>query len=167
MTETSSTALQGYNFAGSKYGNEKRRQAVVVYLVEGTISKTSRVTRIPQSTLRDWRKEEWFDLVSVEVRAETNDQIRADYTAIIQEGNRVALEGLKAGDVKPKDAIIMSAVAFDKRQLLDNMPTNITQSEGSRGIQAKLEEISRRLTEQERIDNAKVVSEQSSDDSQT
>ncbi len=50
----------------------------------------------------------------------------------------------------------MAGISYDKKRLSENLPTSITQSEGSKGIQAKLQELSNRLTQRE----ASVVSDQ-------
>ena len=48
---TLSNALQGYTFAGSKYTNEQRIEAVANYMILGTLSKTSEACGIPLATL--------------------------------------------------------------------------------------------------------------------
>jgi hypothetical protein len=62
------------------------------------------------------------------------------------------------------DALLIAAISYDKKRLSENMPPSITQSEGNKGIQAQLQELSNRLTESERADKARVVSEQKKDD---
>ena len=51
---------------------------------------------------------------------------------------------------------MIAAISYDKKRLSEGMFTIITQSEGGKGIQAKLEELSERLIQRE----ASVVSEQ-------
>ena len=152
MTETYLTVFDGCDFSGSKYSNEDRMNAVANYLAHGTFTKASKATGVPASTIRGWTKTEWWDALTAQLRSETDDRMRAEYTQIIHEGNRVALEGLASGEVKPKDAVVMSAISFDKRQLLDSKPTSITQKDSNANIQAKLEQVSRDLRKLEGMD---------------
>ena len=84
MTETinrdsnaRSTALENYDFAGSKYGNEDRINAVVSYLINGTCTKAEKSTGIPASTIRTWTKSDWWQPVTAEVRSEKEEEFRA------------------------------------------------------------------------------------------
>jgi hypothetical protein len=52
---------------------------------------------------------------------------------------------------------MIAAISYDKLRLSENLPTNIIQKDGSKGIQAKLDELSERITETERVGNAKLV----------
>jgi len=100
MTETYLTVFDGCDFSGSKYSNEDRMNAVANYLAHGTFTKASKATGVPASTIRGWTKTEWWDALTAQLRSETDDRMRAEYTQIIHEGNRVALEGLASGEVK-------------------------------------------------------------------
>ena len=77
MTETYSNALQGYTFPGSKNTNEQRMDAVVNYMLLGTLSKASEACGIPLTTLYDWKKTEWWEPLAVEARNEKEDEHHA------------------------------------------------------------------------------------------
>ena len=170
--ETYSKVLQGYTFAGSKYSNEQRIEAVANYMILGTLSKASEACGIPLTTLYDWKKTEWWEPLAVETRNEKEDEHHAAFSGIIEKATKRAEDALEHGETKlvkvkdgyeerlvpvgAKDALMIAAISYDKKRLSENLPTSITQSEGSKGIQAKLEELSRRLEQRE----VSVISEQ-------
>ncbi len=169
---TTSLALAGYNFQGSKYSNEQRIEAVVNYMVHGTLTKASEACSIPLTTLHDWKQTEWWEQLTEEVRNEKEDEFRAAFTRIIDAANKRVEEALEKGEAKlvktkdgyeerrvpvgAKDATMIAAISYDKLRLSMNLPTSISQSSGNSGIQAKLEELSRKLEKRE----ASVISEQ-------
>jgi hypothetical protein len=169
---THSTALQGYKFAGSTYTNEQRIKAVVNYMILGTLSKTSEACGIPLTTLYDWKKTEWWGPLAVEARNEKEDEHHAAFSRIIDKATKRAEDALEHGETKlvktkdgyeerlvpvsAKDALMIAAISYDKKRLSENLPTSITQSEGNKGIEAKLIELSRKLERRE----VSVVSEQ-------
>jgi hypothetical protein len=171
-SETCMTALQGQDFSGSKYGNEDRINAVVSYLINGTYTKAEKATGIPASTIRTWAKSEWWQQLSVEVRALKEEEFRAGFSRLIDAGIARTEDALLEGEIKlvktkegyeerrvpvgAKDATTIAAIAYDKLRLSENLPTAITQSESSKSLQAQLEELSDRLNEREK----KIVSEQ-------
>ena len=159
--EAQRTALEGYDFSGSKYGNEDRRNAVVNYQVHGSYKKTAEVTGIPASTIRGWAKSDWWLDVSTTVRAETDDKVRAKMLQIVDSAQDRVLEALP--EASAAQAATVMGISFDKVRILDNQPTVITQG-SSGGIQAQLEELSTQLTEQDRKAEAKVVREQKKDE---
>jgi len=176
MTETYSTALQEYNFAGSKYTNEQRIEAVVNYMVQGTLSKASESCGIPLTTLYDWKQTEWWEALAEEVRSQKEEEHHAGFSRIIEAAIKRVEDALEHGDTKlvktkdgyeerrvpvgAKDALMISAISYDKKRLSENLPTSISTSTGTQGIQARLEEIADQMLELERLDEAKLVSEQ-------
>ena len=100
-----------------------------------------------------------------EMRARKQEELDALLTEIIHKANEAVMDRLRNGDfvmvggelkrkpVAAKEAAIIGAVSFDKRQLGRNMPTTITSKESSRESLHKLAEKFReiaRKTEQER-----------------
>jgi hypothetical protein len=77
--ETYSNALQGYTFPGSKYTNEQRIDAVVNYMILGTLSKASEACGIPLTTLYDWKQTEWWEPLAEEARNEKEDEHHAAF----------------------------------------------------------------------------------------
>ena len=192
---THSPALTGYTFPSSPYTNQDRIKACTVYLVSGTLKGTSKACGIPITTLYDWKKTDWWQQLSESVRIEKEDEFRAGFTRIIDAAIGRTEEALVKGEAKlvktkdgyeerrvpvgAKDATMIAAISYDKLRLSMNLPTSISQSSGNSGIQAKLEELSRkleqrevsviseqyRLTETQRAENAKLVGEPDKGDS--
>ena len=176
MTETYSTALQKCNFAGNKYTNEQRIEAVVNYMVQGTLSKASEICRIPLTTLYDWKQTEWWDALAEEVRSQKEEEHHAGFSRIIEAAIKRAEDALEHGDTKlvkikdgyeerrvpvgARDALMIAAISYDKKRLSENLPTSISASTGTQGVQARLEELADRTLELERLEKAKLVSEQ-------
>ena len=142
----------------SKYTDDIRREACLQYAIKGNQAAVCKDMDIPAATLHGWKESEWWQQLTEEHRNETNAQIRASYTQIIQKGADVALTALNSGEVKGKDAMTISAIAYDKVRLIDNMPTSITSS-GNTALQNEFEKLSKRTQELEHQANAKIVSD--------
>ena len=141
-----SKALSTCNFAGSKYGVQERIQVAVAFLVEGNVSRTSKVTAIPETTIRDWRKTAWWEQLCAEVRGEKEEEFQAGFTRIVDSAIGQVEDRLQRGDVRlvktrdgheqvrvpvsAKDAIVIAAIGYDKLRLSLNLPTSIRGSSG-------------------------------------
>jgi hypothetical protein len=163
--------VKGYTFAGSPYTNEQRIDAVVNYMILGTLSKTSEACGIPLTTLYDWKKTEWWEPLAVEARNEKEDEHHAAFSRIIDKATKRVEDALEHGETKmlktkdgyekhlvpvgAKDALMIAAISYDKKRLSENLPTSITSSD-NKGIEAKLIELSNKLERRE----VSVVSEQ-------
>lgn len=121
------------------YTLEDKFKAATAYMLEGTLRGASRVVGIPYETIRDWKKESyWQDLVT-QVIEEHADEYKAANHKIIQLAQEVALTRLREGDpfvdkggnvrFKPvalREAVLSFAVAVDKQRLLLNQPSSIS-----------------------------------------
>ncbi len=142
---------------GSKYTDEDRRKAVVLYLVLGSDTAVAKESGYPRRTISRWRNSDWWEQVVTTVSGEIEDKLRATFRKVALEGGQSALDAIRSKDVKGKEAMIMSGIAYDKLRLSENRPTSITgQSTG--GIQHKLEEIADQMLELQRRADAKLVS---------
>ncbi len=161
MTEKTETGSlkQGLVPTGSKYTDEDRRKAVVLYQVMGTDQAVAREMGIPDRTITGWRHSDWWEQVAATVSGEIEDKLRATFRKVALEGTQLALDAIRSKELKGKEAMITAGIAYDKLRLSENRPTSITgQSTG--GIQSKLEEIADRMLELEHQAEAKLVSEQ-------
>jgi hypothetical protein len=150
---------QGLVPTGSKYTDADRRRAVVLYIVLGTDTAVAKELGCPRRTVGDWRRTDWWEQESTVVRHEIEDKLRATFRKVALEGTQLALEAIRSKELKGKEAMVTAGIAYDKLRLSENRPTSITgQSTG--GIQSKLEEMADRMLELERLDEAKLVSEQ-------
>ena len=144
---------------GSKYSDEDRRKAVVLYLVHGSDTRVAQESGINRTTICKWRNHsDWWDQVATTVSGEIEDKLRATFRKVALEGTQLALDAIRSKELKGKEAMITAGIAYDKLRLSENRPTSIS-GNATGGIQSKLEEIADRMLEMERIEKAKLVSE--------
>ena len=125
---------------GSKYTDEQRREAAILFATKGNISATSTALDIPRTTIGTWTKEDWWDQIVSEVRQEKADEHIANYHALVTEGQRIALE--KLPEASARDAMIIAATATDKARLLLNQPTSISgKHEGMTELMRQFEQL--------------------------
>ena len=127
---------------GSQYSDEQRINAVGHYLVLGNLRRVQDATGIPNQTLSDWSKSEWWHRAVGQIRAERNDELDNRLSAAVDKALDGIMDRLEHGDaqvidgeirrvpVKARDLAVVTGVTFDKRQLLRSMPTSINQSAG-------------------------------------
>ena len=109
---------------GSKYSDSDRLEAIRAYAITGNYTKTAELVGIPERTVNDWGKQEWWESELAKVRDEKQQEHIAQYHALVTEGTRIALE--KLPEASAKDAMIIAATATDKARLLLNQPTSIS-----------------------------------------
>ena len=148
---------------GSRYTDEQRREAAIQYAIKGNLRHISKAMDIPRTTLRDWRKQEWFDTILAEVRHENADKHIALYSELTEKAltkASKAVDKLKINELSPNDIkalVVTGATSTDKARLLMNQPTSISgKAEGMSELMAKFEKIER---DHQNIKNS-VVSEQ-------
>jgi len=144
----------------SKYSDEDRRRVAIEYHIHGTQTKVAKITGIPQTTISDWLKTEWFVEQSQAIEAQTEQLILAKNRQIIDASQDELLDRVLNGDsklVKTKKVIehddgssevvedyelkrvpmpgrdlnITSGTVQDKRRTQLNLPTSISTSQNS------------------------------------
>ncbi len=160
MTEKTETSplKQGLVPTGSKYTDEDRRQAVVLYLTLGTNTAVAKELGCDDSTISRWRETEWWEQEAQKVAEEIEDEFRANLRKVALKGAERALTCIEEGTVTGKDSMVISGIAYDKLRLSENRPTTISAT--TSGVQAKLEQLADRTLELERQRKEKLVSEQ-------
>ena len=138
---------------GSKYTDEQRIEAATQYAVTGLLSKTSQATGIPDSTLSEWTKTEWWVDVIGRVRSEKTDEHRARYSEILTLAQDRTVEALPTATAQ--QAAVIGGVAFDKLRLIDHQATSIS---GKAESMTALAQEFRRLSEQWEEKQVNVVS---------
>ncbi len=149
------------------YSEQDKRRAVVAYFATGSSVKAAELTGICGRSIRHWRQTaEWWAEMLEQVRRENQDELDAQYSAIIAKAQEEVMDRLKNGDVvlvktgdgygekrKPvsgKDVAVIGAVTFDKRQILRNAPALA-------GTNKALEEITKQLEEIGRAERARII----------
>ena len=141
---------------GSKYSDEDRRRAVLEYSIYGVMSKVSKSTGIPEPTLSKWKNSDWWVSLRVEVETEKEEHILAQHTAIVEKVGEEIQDRLDNGDtqlvqgkpvkvpVKARDLALVGGISFDKRRLILNQPTSITDKSANMDVLLKqFEQIAR------------------------
>ena len=124
---------------GSHYSDEDRRQAAIQFCLHGNYKEVEKQTGIPDSTVQAWAKQPWFETILGEVRSEANALIQARSLKTLHKAFDEIEDRLEQGDavvtkfgdtvrvpVKARDAAVIAAIMFDKRQILLRQPTSIT-----------------------------------------
>lgn len=136
------------------YPEKVKIEVVTLYAVTGNTQKVSELTKVPEATIKSWRRQEWFRDLLTEIREENNEKIDAKFTEIVEKSLDLITERLQNGDyvINPKtgelyrkpvnirDLSIVSAINIDKRQLLRGLPTSRTEAVGSSNKLEKLAE---------------------------
>ena len=112
----------------SKYTDTEKLNAAVIYLSFGNLNKTAQATNIPQRTLYDWSKSDWWDKLCTRIRQEKRTEFDAGFTRIIDKAINHIENQLDSGNVSARDAATIMGITFDKRQVLNMQPTSITKS---------------------------------------
>lgn len=145
---------------GSQYTDEQKREAAAHYVVVGNCVKVSEITGIPERTLSDWKRADWWPALLQETRLAKQDEMDGKIGQIIDAGLNKIQERIEHGDyvvdskngglmVKPvaaRDLSTVVGIVFDKQRILRNLPTSISQSSESsllKKMAAEFEEISR------------------------
>lgn len=140
---------------GSKYTDEQRRQAAILYAINGTATSVESELNIPARTVNDWRNSEWWESIVAEVRLENNDRLIAKAQQIIDSATDITLE--KLPEASAKDAATIGAIYVDKLRLSLNQPTSISgKAEGIEDLAAQFRALSKQWEEK----HINVVSEQ-------
>lgn len=135
MNESAADQRTMSNMAtGSRYSDQQRREAVMLYVLHGNWRRVSELTRIPERTLNDWSIQPWFATMLAELRAEKGAEFDGALTRVLDEATKQLLDRLQHGDpyivggqvkrrpVAAIDLAIIAGVAFDKRQLCRSLP---------------------------------------------
>ena len=141
--------------AGSKYDDTQRKVAAVSYASTGVYSRVSQQVNIPERTLREWGKSEWWDTIVAEVRTENKDKHIAQYADLMQRAYDQCKD--KIEEASARDAMIIMATAQDKARILQSLPN--TYQGKAEGIEALAEQF-RALSEQWEEKQTNVVSTQ-------
>ena len=127
--------------SGSKYSDSQRKEAIVMYAIEGVGSVVSKATGVPESTLCNWLKTDWANDLLTEVRSANDSRHIAQYSKIVDEAHKITLE--KLPEATAAQASIIAATATDKARLLLNIaPPSSTGGEGIKELKAQFEALS-------------------------
>ena len=127
--------------AGSKYDDSQRKMAAVNFASMGVYSRVAQQVNIPERTLREWGKSEWWDTIVAEVRSENKDKHIAQYADLMQ----IAYDQCKdkLPEASARDAMIIMATAQDKARILQSLPNTYQgKAEGIEALAAQFRALS-------------------------
>jgi len=152
---------------GSKYTDKERMEVIAHYAVLGNQTKVSELTNIPQQTISQWSKNEWWQEALSRVRLEKAEELDAMLTNSIHKALDQVQDRIDNGDeiiqsgqalrrkMTGKDLATTAGILFDKRQISRNLPTSIsakTDDAKLLELQAKFEALAGKTIDGEVVD---------------
>ena len=148
----------------SPYTKDDVIKAARAHLIHGTYTGAAKATGIGIDAIKGWANKDWWPILIEEINylrnIETDGQFSnlissalAEATDRIKNGDVVVVKGeLKRKPVSARDAALVAAIAFDKRQVHRGDPTQISQqnfdvSERLAQLQDTFDELARRSEE--------------------
>jgi len=126
------------------YPDEKRIEVVTLWACIGSAQKCAELSKVPVGTVKAWSRTPWFKELLEEIRHENNEKLDAKFTLIAEQTQDLILDRLEHGDyvilkdgtqtrkpINAKDLALVSAITIDKRQIIRNKPTSISQNVSS------------------------------------
>jgi hypothetical protein len=125
------------------YWNDKKKiEVVTTYLVVGNAPMTEAITGVPSTTIKHWKMADWWKDIAREIQDEENLELSSKLKKIVDKSIDVTLDRLENGDtifnpktgellrvpIKVRDALKAADTMIDKRQVLLNRPTKITET---------------------------------------
>jgi hypothetical protein len=141
---------------GSKYSEAKKMDCAIRYALCGNGRKVAKATGVSEQRISDWKKTEWWDEITRQVRNEKTDELRAKY----QEAAIAALDHSmdKLPEASAHQAATISGIYFDKTRIIDGLPAAYTAvGENMKSLAREFQKLSGELAKDR---NKKIVSEQ-------
>lgn len=133
---------------GSQYSNQDKFKAALFYTLYGNIRRVSELLSVPERTIYDWYKSEWWEKLTKIIREENKTELNANYSRLLDKTIQHIEKQIDNQEVKALDLAKIHGIMFDKRQILNNMPTSIS---------GKTKEISDLAAEFNRFVQAKTI----------
>jgi len=134
--------------AGSKYTDDQRIDAAIMYAEKGSFAAVMRQTDIPKPTLHGWSKSEWWVSTVEQVRTENKERNIARYDDLMTRAYNQCKD--KLGEASARDAMIIMATAQDKARILQSLPNQYQgKAEGMQALAEQFRELSRQWDEKQ------------------
>lgn len=129
-----SVARRNYGAEGFRWSDSQKLEAVTTYLMLGNLRLTAAVLKIPEETVRTWRKSTWWKDIEGELRIQDELQLSARLKKVMEKSLEAVDDRLDNGDyvydqktgqmrrkpVSMRDAHKVSMDLIEKRNLLLN-----------------------------------------------
>jgi hypothetical protein len=140
------------------YDEEKRIEAVTVYVVTGSMDQMESITGVSKAIFKKWKKEPWFQIVVNDVRLERNEDTDAKFSELLElvlgqikdrvvNGEKYVTQGGKViqKPVSARDLALIASINVDKRKIVRDEAKGAVQAEqkkdGAEVIVNKLDEL--------------------------
>lgn len=140
----------------TRWEDKDKRRALAVYKSLGNLAKTAEVTGIPDRTLEFWTTQDWWKEGLKAIKAEDTAELEEAATTIAKMGGDIVKERLRNGDfvltkdgelirkpVSARDASVITAIAIDKRRVLQEEPIREQQLDSSERLLKLVEQFAR------------------------
>lgn len=141
LSKTHGRPMTGIRKKAGWYPDAKRIEVVTLFACLGNPLTISELANVPVHTIREWSKTPWFKELLEEIRTENNEKLDAKFTQIVEKAQDCILERIENGDsvlkrsgevvkvpLKARDLAAIGSLTVDKRQIIRNKPTSISQS---------------------------------------
>lgn len=154
LTKSSGPPIKKARHNRDWWPEEKRIEAATVFAVTRHFENTHKLVGIPVRVLKKMAMEPWWSQIIEKVRVEKNEVLDDKITDALDKALDIVLDRYEHGEhvydrsakkyrrdpVKIKDISHMTHGLFDKRQLIRNKPTNVTEKVSTNERLKKLKE---------------------------
>jgi len=148
----------------SPYTPEQKIQAAQAYLITGSSYQAQKYCGIKADVIRDWKtRSSWWPDLFIQVRKTKNDELDANFSAVIHSAVGEVADRVTNGDSKlqkdgslvkvpmgGKELAIVLGILYEKRALLRGDVTSRTDTGGNKDamklLQSKFEDIAKQLS---------------------
>lgn len=148
------------------FSEKDRIKVATVYAITGNSRRTSEITGVPDFTIRQWKRKEWWPEIIRRVQQEKDDELDVKFTKIIDSAVEQINDRILNGDyiydnkkgeliripVKAKDAANVTATLIDKRTAIRNREV---QRQTQESVNEKLVMIAEKFQELIRVTQGK------------
>jgi len=120
------------------WSQQKKAETVTTYLALGNAPMTEAVTGVPRNTIRQWKMQDWWKELEIDIRNEEDAGLDVKLTKIVDKSLDAVMDRVENGDfifnpktakfyrrpVHMKDVLKVATDVFDKRNLLRGKPTS-------------------------------------------
>lgn len=130
---------------GSQYTREQILAAATEWAISGNAERVAAKHGMPPRTLQDWCRQEWWDALVAAIRADQSQALDGMLSGVLHGAVAAVADRLEHGEcvldkdgqtrrvpVKARDAMLIAAISFDKRQIARSLPTSITDTKGGK-----------------------------------
>jgi transposase-like protein len=162
LSTRSLPAKPGRKKGSQSHSNEDKSRGVSAYVSTGSFTKASRITGIPETTLRFWAKQDWWSEESHRANQADADELKSTATRIAKRAFVELEDRLENGEVvfdkegnanvkkvSARDAAIIAAVAIDKRKVLLDQPNQVSIQNSTEKLASLMEQFMKFATAKE------------------